>query len=169
MAVVPVVLITAGSAGLGRAAAVLFANSGYRVVINYSANKTRADECLAELKTNASGSHIAIQADLSSRSEVNRLVTETVEATGRIDVIFSNVGWSHFRDTSRLDDNDFDEDWDRAYTMNVKTHMWLLRAAESNLAETDGAFISTASIAGVSGMGSALVSDSEKPLRHASS
>lgn len=158
MAVDPVVLITAGSAGLGRAAAVLFANSGYRVVINYSANKTRADECLAELKPNVSWSHIAIQADLSSRSEVNRLVTETVQVAGRIDVIFSNVGWSHFRDTSRLDDNDFDEDWDRAYTMNVKTHMWLLRAAESHLAETEGAFISTASIAGVSGMGSALVS-----------
>lgn len=158
MAVDQVALITAGSAGLGRAAAVLFANNGYRVVINYSANKTRADQLLSELGPAASGSHIVIKADLELRSEVERLVEETIQATGRIDVIFSNVGWTHFRDTSSLEDNAFDEDWDKAYTMNVKTHMWLLRAAQPHLAETEGAFISTASIAGVSGMGSALVS-----------
>ncbi|KAH8168941.1 enoyl-(Acyl carrier protein) reductase domain-containing protein [Sarocladium implicatum] len=162
MAADPVVLVTAGSAGLGRAAAVVFANNGYRVVINYSNNKTRADELLAELEATTSGSHIVIQADLSLRSEVDRLVKETVQATGRIDVIFSNVGWSQFRDTSRLEDNAFDEDWDKAYTMNVKTHMWLLRAAESHLAETEGAFISTASVAGVSGTGSALAYGASK-------
>jgi NAD(P)-dependent dehydrogenase (short-subunit alcohol dehydrogenase family) len=157
MSTSPVVLVTAGSAGLGRAAVQLFAAQGYRVVFNYSANKDRAEELLAELKTTGAGDHIAIQADLSLRSEVDRLVSETHQATGRIDVIFSNVGWSHFRDPTRLDDNVFDEDWDKAYTMNVKTHLWLLRAAEPYLAEAEGAFISTASVAGVSGFGSALV------------
>jgi NAD(P)-dependent dehydrogenase (short-subunit alcohol dehydrogenase family) len=157
MATNQVVLVTAGSAGLGRAAATLFANQGYRVVINYSANKARADELLDELKTVGTKDHLVIQADLSLRPEVQRLVAETIQATGRIDVIFSNVGWTHVRDVSRLDDNDFDEDWDKAYILNVKTHMWLLRAAQPYLEETEGAFITTASIAGVSGTGSALV------------
>ncbi|KAK0389096.1 hypothetical protein NLU13_2671 [Sarocladium strictum] len=162
MATRPVVLVTAGSAGLGRAAVELFATHGYRVVINYSSDKTRADELLAELKVRGAGDHLAIQADLSLRTEVERLVNETYQAVGRIDVVFSNVGWSHFRDTTRLDDNAFDEDWDKAYTMNVKTHLWLLRAAEPYLAEAEGAFISTASVAGVSGMGSALAYGASK-------
>jgi NAD(P)-dependent dehydrogenase (short-subunit alcohol dehydrogenase family) len=163
MASAPVVLITAGSAGLGAAAARLFARNSYNVVINYSSDSARAEKLVSELgdiktaETNGN-SHLAIKADLASHEEVKRLVSETHQAMGRIDVIFSNGGWSHFRDITRLDDNVFDEDWDRAYAMNVKSHLWLLHAAESHLAKTEGAFITTASVAGMKGTGSSLVS-----------
>ena len=153
MAEQPVILVTAGSAGLGAAVSRLFASAGFRVVINYSSNRDRAEHLVSELNAN----HVAVRADLSSRAQVTRLVEEAVAATGRLDVVFSNVGWSQFRDTSRLDDNLVDHDWDHAYTMNVKTHLWLLHAAEEHLARSEGCFVTTSSVAGVSGMGSSLV------------
>ncbi|KAK3192785.1 hypothetical protein K4F52_001142 [Lecanicillium sp. MT-2017a] len=161
MADSPVVLVTAGSAGLGAAASRLFAKNGYRVVVNYHSDSARADQLIAELNDTGNSNndekpHIIIKADLASHEDVNRLVSETHDAMGRIDVIFSNGGWSRFRDVTRLDDNVFDEDWDRAYAMNVKSHLWLLHAAEKHLSETEGAFITTASIAGVKGTGSSL-------------
>ncbi len=164
--ILPVALITAGSAGLGAATARLFARSGYRVIVNYSNNKERAETLLAELSTSAGTNttedskppHRAIQADLERRSEVERLAREAHAAFGRLDVVFSNGGWTQFRDTTKLSDNVFDEDWDRAFVVNVKSHLWLLHAVEVYLAEHEGAFITTASMAGVSGMGSSLVS-----------
>lgn len=55
-------------------------------------------------------------------------------------------------------DNAFEEDWDRCFNMNVKAHLWLMHAARKHLDETEGSFITTASLAGVSHSGSSLVS-----------
>lgn len=150
----PVVLVTAGSAGLGAATARLFAQHGYRVVVNYITNAQRAKVLCAEL---GGGSHIAIQADLGSRNDVERLVHEAHAQMGRLDVVFSNGGWTRFSVTTSLDDNAIEADWDRAFTINVKSHLWLLQAARPHLDETEGAFVTTSSIAGVQGMGSSLV------------
>lgn len=49
-----------------------------------------------------------------------------------------------------------DEDWDRCFLYNVKAHLWLLHAAKAELERTEGAFITTASIAGVKPSGSSL-------------
>lgn len=164
----PVVLITAGSAGLGAAASRLFAQNGYRVVVNYSNNIERANKLLDELpgmsplpKGTSSGSDAenftVIKADLGSREEINRLVQETVERFGRLDVLFSNGGWTRVRGVVSIDDNCYEEEWDRAFNMNVKSHLWLMHAAKKHLDETEGAFITTASIAGISHSGSSLV------------
>lgn len=93
-----VALITAGSAGLGAAAARVFAKNGFRVVVNYANNDERANKLLRELPalspSSDSGRFIAVKADLGSRDDINRLVKESVDAFGRLDVIFSNGGWT---------------------------------------------------------------------------
>ncbi|KAI0409719.1 short chain dehydrogenase [Xylaria palmicola] len=165
----PVLLVTAGSAGLGAAAARLFAQNGYRVVVNYSSNVERANKLLEELPglsslpsdstgggSDAEGHFAAIRADLGSRDDINRLVRETVERFGRLDVLFSNGGWSRFRGLESIDENCYEEEWDRAFNMNVKSILWLMQAAKRHLDETEGAFITTASLAGVSHSGSSL-------------
>ncbi|KAI1430026.1 short chain dehydrogenase [Xylaria sp. FL1777] len=171
----PVALITAGSAGLGAAAARLFAQHGYRVVVNYSNNAERANQLLEELpglsslsRDAAAGSgsgsgssdgkenFAVIKADLGSREEINRLVRETVERFGRLDVLFSNGGWTRVRGLESLEENCFEEEWDRAFNMNVKSHLWLMHAAKKHLEETEGAFVTTASVAGVVHSGSSL-------------
>ncbi|KAH8691501.1 short chain dehydrogenase reductase, partial [Talaromyces proteolyticus] len=160
-----VILVTAGSAGLGAAVARLFARRGFRVVVNYNKDIERAEILVAELngmndtRDHVNGetiSHIAIQADLASQADVRRLVQETHSCMDRIDVVYSNGGWTRFTDTTSIDDNVIEEDWDRAFTLNVKSHLWLLRASKQHLDETEGAFITTSSIAGVHGMGSSL-------------
>lgn len=96
-----VALITAGSAGLGAAAARAFAKDGYRVIVNYANNEERANKLLAELpalsplpQDSGANNFIAIKADLGSRDEINRLIQESVDRFGRLDVIFSNGGWT---------------------------------------------------------------------------
>ncbi|CAI7649946.1 unnamed protein product [Penicillium viridicatum] len=150
----PVVLITAGSAGLSAATARLFAQHGYRVVVKYITNAQRAGILCAEL---GGGGHVAIQADLGSRNYVERLVHKAHAQMNRLDVVFSNGGWTRFSVTTSLDDNAVNADWDRAFAINAKSRIWLLQAARLHLDKTEGAFVTTSSIAGVQGMGSSLV------------
>lgn len=163
----PVALITAGSAGLGAAAARLFASKGYHVVINYNSNAERAEATLRELEdARPDGSQqrfSAIRADLASRDDINRLVQETrdfaIAATGSsaLHVLFSNGGWTQLRNIRDLDDNVCEDDWDRCFNMNVKSHLWLMHAARPDLDKAEGAFITTASLAGIKSSGSSLV------------
>jgi len=105
---------------------------------------------------------ISIRADVSSRSEIDRLVSTTIQEMGRLDIVFSNHGWTRLTNFSNLDENVDEEDWDRCWNMNVKSHLWLFRAARRYLEASEvaggGCFVSTSSVAGVAAMGSSLVS-----------
>lgn len=76
---------------------------------------------------------------------------------GRLDVVVSNVGWTRITNLLNFDEGVVEEDWDKCFVYNVKTHMWLAYAAKKHLDETEGAFITTASVAGVKPSGSSLV------------
>jgi len=167
-----VALITASSAGVGAAAARSLASSGARVVVNYLSSREKADALLEELSlldprsevhdneettTDQSPRFIAIQADVTRRTELIRLVEESVAAMGRLDVVVSNQGWTRIRDFYNLDDNMDERDWDMCFTVNVKSHLFLFHASRKYLEATRGAFITTASLAGVIPSGSSLV------------
>jgi NAD(P)-dependent dehydrogenase (short-subunit alcohol dehydrogenase family) len=174
-AVMKVALVTASSAGLGATIAKHLAQQRMRVVIKYSSTPDRANAVLAELSnliehhdgydTPAQGSNgtsppprfHAIRADLSQRSEIQRLVSESVAAMGRLDVVVSNGGWTKIRKFSDLDDNVEEDDWDRCFHINVKSHLYLFHAAKEHLSATDGSFVTTASVAGVKPSRSSLV------------
>lgn len=53
-------------------------------------------------------------------------------------------------------DNTIEEDWDMCFNINVKSHLWLMQAAKEHLDRTEGAFITTASAAGIYPSGSSL-------------
>ena len=76
---------------------------------------------------------------------------------GRLDVVASNAGWTRMTGFTNLDDNVLEEDWDRCFNLNVKCHLFLMHAVKQYLEETEGAFITTASAAGVKPGGSSLV------------
>ncbi len=169
-----VALVTAGSAGLGAATARLFARSGMRVAINYNTDDARAATLVADLYRiregegedadvnvdvdEDAGFFCAIKADLGRRDDVERLVAEAARAMGgRLDVVFSNGGWTRLRRIHDLDDNMDDEDWDRCFAVNVKSHLWLMHAARPFLEPAAGVFITTASTAGLTVTGSSMV------------
>ncbi|PQE05849.1 hypothetical protein CJF31_00004613 [Rutstroemia sp. NJR-2017a BVV2] len=163
-----VALITASSAGLGAAVARLMASHNVRVVLNYNSSAEKAQNLVGELKELSSSSggkneekgeeerYIAVQADMSRKEDVKKLVDEAVARMGRLDVVVSNHGWTRIRNFQNLDENVEEEDWDRCYNMNVKSHLWLFHAVKPWLEKTDGGFISTGSVAGVKPSGSSM-------------
>lgn len=151
-----VVLITASSAGLGAATARAFASNGARVIVNYYSSPQQAEDLVQELsklnphppQDSLPPRYIAIRADISAKSELTRLVEESVDQMGRLDVAISNQGWTRIRGFYALDESVDEEDWDRCYNMNVKSHLFLFYTAKEYLDATKGAFITTASLAG---------------------
>lgn len=93
---------------------------------------------------------------MSSKPSVENLVKETLDKFGRLDVVVSNAGWTRMTTFTDIEQQVNEEDWDRCFVMNVKTHLWLAYAAKNALAETEGTFISTASVAGVKPSGSSV-------------
>ncbi|PMD65777.1 NAD(P)-binding protein [Hyaloscypha bicolor E] len=161
-----VALVTASSAGLGAATAKALASSGVRVVVNYFSSPERADSLVKELEQLDSKKSteekaqlprfITIKADVSQKSELIRLVDESVAAMGRLDLVVSNHGWTRIRNFSNLDENVDESDWDRCFNMNVKSHLFLFHAARKHLEKSGGSFITVASLAGVKPSGSSV-------------
>ncbi|KAK3703088.1 hypothetical protein LTR37_014699 [Vermiconidia calcicola] len=162
MAFQRVALITAGTAGLGAQVARILAPD-FRVVVNYGNNQSRAQSLLEELNEIPNTSQgaekprfEAIRADVGDRDAVKRLVEDTVAKFGRLDVVVSNHGWTRITSFADLDEGMPEEDWDKCFIYNVKSHLWLLHAARAELDKTEGAFITTASLAGMKPGGSSL-------------
>lgn len=164
-----VALVTGASRGVGAAVArALAAQGNTRIVINYHNNAKAANQLIAELSELRSQSSdgtvdsqgpwfTAIQADIASRVEMTRLVQQTVDRMGRLDIVVSNVGWTRMTDFMNLEDADNEADWDRCFDVNVKSHFRLFRACQPYLESSEGVFIATASVAGVKPSGSSLV------------
>ena len=86
-----VAIVTGASRGIGRAVARRLAQDGFVVVVNYLSNGGEADQVVAELKAIGCNA-IAIQADVSSAREVERLFNQTVKTLGSVDVVVHNSG-----------------------------------------------------------------------------
>ncbi len=86
-----VALITGASSGIGAATAIEFARSGARVVVNYNATKSGADEVVEKIKS-LGGDAIAVQADVTKKDQINNMVQTAVETFGAIDILFNNAG-----------------------------------------------------------------------------
>jgi NAD(P)-dependent dehydrogenase (short-subunit alcohol dehydrogenase family) len=111
-----VVLITGASRGIGKAAAIMFAESGARVAVHYHSNKRGAEETLAAL---AGTGHALFQADLGVTAEAQRLVDEVLLKMRRIDILVNNAGlWvDHPPATTSFDD------WVDAWETTVHTNL----------------------------------------------
>ena len=87
----PVVLITGASRGIGAAAAMLAAERGHAVCINYVRDRARA-EALAQRIVEEGGQAIAVQADVSNEADVVRLFERCTEVLGPVDALVNNAG-----------------------------------------------------------------------------
>jgi NAD(P)-dependent dehydrogenase (short-subunit alcohol dehydrogenase family) len=96
------VLITGGSAGIGRATAIGLAALGARVAIT-GRDQIRAEATATEIRAATSNPHVdAFSADLSSQAEVRRLAAEVLARYPRLDALVNNVGgfWASRRVTA---------------------------------------------------------------------
>lgn len=101
------ILITGASRGIGRATALLLAEHGANVAVNYLSNKKAADEVVEKIKKNG-GKAIAVRADVSKPDEVNRMVKGILEKFGTIDVLVNNASMPlDYKKFIDIDWNDF--------------------------------------------------------------
>ncbi len=87
----PVVLITGGSRGIGAATALLAAQRGYAVAVNYTANSLAADEVVRQIRAGG-GTAMAVQADVGVEADIMRLFNQVDAKLGRLTALINNAG-----------------------------------------------------------------------------
>jgi NAD(P)-dependent dehydrogenase (short-subunit alcohol dehydrogenase family) len=85
------VLITGGSRGIGAATALLAAERGYVVCVNYRANATAADAVVRKI-TDKGGKAIAVQADVGVEPDVLRMFRQIDQTLGLLTALVNNAG-----------------------------------------------------------------------------
>jgi 3-oxoacyl-[acyl-carrier protein] reductase len=97
------VLVTGGSRGIGRATAILFAEAGADVALNYVSNMKAAEEtlkCVEKLGRRC----LVYKADMSARSDVDRMVGDVLAKWGELDTLVNNAGVWTYLEMGRMDD-----------------------------------------------------------------
>ncbi|KAL5114290.1 hypothetical protein ACEQ8H_007810 [Pleosporales sp. CAS-2024a] len=150
------VLVTGGSAGLGRVLSKAFASQGCNIAINYFNRIEPAQQVAAECEE-LGVKAVIIKADMTSTSEARRVVQETIQKLGGLDLILANAGWTRFSEWNDLESMS-EEEWDKCWSANVKVPKTLLSETRATFdANPDGGhMITTGSIAGVSQGGSSM-------------
>jgi NAD(P)-dependent dehydrogenase (short-subunit alcohol dehydrogenase family) len=141
-----VVLVTGGSSGIGRAAAIKFGERGAKVVV--AARREKEGKETVEMTKKAGGEAIFVQTDVRIASQVENMVQQTVKKYGRLDIAFNNAGVGGIMARLiRMTEETFDELVDT----NFKG-VWLSMKYEIPvmLGQGGGIIINNASIAGVS-------------------
>ena len=150
-----VAIVTGSATGLGAAVALRLADNGARVVINYTKSLKEAEETLGQAKAKGVEALLA-QGDVSNDEDCRRIVKQTVDKWGRVDMLVNNAGTTKFADHADLNALNAD-DFLNIYKTNVVGAFQMIRAAEPYLkASGFGRVVNISSIAGVLGVGSSV-------------
>lgn len=111
----PVMIITGAGRGIGAATAIMAAQKGYAVAVNYRSDKASADKVVAEIEADG-GRAIAVQADVVDEAAIVAMFETVDRELGRLDVLVNNAGVVD--QISRVDEMSF-ERVDRMMKINV--------------------------------------------------
>jgi NAD(P)-dependent dehydrogenase (short-subunit alcohol dehydrogenase family) len=87
----PTLLVTGGSRGIGAATALLAAQRGYAVAVNYTANSLAADEIVRQIRAQG-GNAITVQADVGDETQVMAMFEKIDAKLGRLTALVNNAG-----------------------------------------------------------------------------
>ncbi|MDX2037916.1 MAG: SDR family oxidoreductase [Isosphaeraceae bacterium] len=147
-------VVTGSATGIGRAAAWMFAERGYDVVVNYSKSKLEAEET-AEGVRSRGGEPLVVAADVGDDSAVRGLIAAALDRFGRIDALVNNAAVTHFVAHKDLDGLT-ETVWDEILQVNLKGTFYACRAAMPALESARGNIVNVASVAGIAGSGSSI-------------
>lgn len=140
-----VAIVTGSGRGIGRAIALKLAEVGATVVVN---DIGEAAQGVAEEIKAMNRQSLAILADVSSSSDVARLMETTKDTYGKVDILVNNAGITRDQILVRMSD----EDWDRVLNVNLRSVFLCSRAVlRQMIKQRWGRIISIASIVGVAG------------------
>lgn len=136
-----VALITGGSSGMGRAAAIAFAKQGASVVIGARRDDPSQD-VIAQIHDLGGNAHF-VKTDVANSDEIRSLIEKIVEYYGRLDFAFNNAGTEgKFAPITELTESD----WEHTIAINLKA-VWLCMKyeIEQMLKQDGGAIVNTSS------------------------
>lgn len=137
-----VVIVTGASSGIGRATALLFIKNGSTVVA-----VGRNEKELGALRDQAHGKKGVMKvhlADIREHTQVERLVNDTVQSFGQIDVLVNSAGiiMNGTAENTTLDD------WDKMFDINLRSVFFLMQKCIPYLEKTKGNIVNVSSVAG---------------------
>jgi len=137
------IVITGAGSGIGRALAEGFAAEAPRALVLADINQEAVQamaESLGEVAT-------PVRTDVGREEDILGLVDEARRVGGKVDLFCSNAGIPG-PDGGPIEARD--QEWDRAWRINLMAHMWAARAVLPEMLERrDGYLVSTASAAGI--------------------
>ncbi|MBI4530905.1 MAG: SDR family oxidoreductase [Candidatus Latescibacteria bacterium] len=128
-----VAIVTGGSSGIGKAAALLMAEEGAKVAIN-ARREARCREAVQEI-LDRGGEVFALAGDVADPAHVEQLVRETVNRWGRLDIVVANAGINGvFAPIEEITP----EEWDQTQAINARGTFLTVKYAIPHLRETGG-------------------------------
>ncbi len=141
------VIVTGGSQGIGTAISLEFAKNGADVCLTYRKHKKEAKKIAEQIK-NIGQKAIAIQCDISSFTEAEAVVKETISELGGLDILVNNAGMNWDGVSWKMTE----EQWDRVIEVNLKGYFNFVRHSAPILKEKkSGKIINITSINGLRG------------------
>lgn len=145
-----VALITGSGGGQGRAAAVMFAQEGAKVVVTDI--KVEGGNETVELVKAAGGEAVFQETDVSNAADIKTAVDCAVKAYGGLHIMYNNAAVLHKRDTTVTDLEE--EMWDFVLNVNLKSvYLGCKHAIPEMTKVGGGSIINVSSLAGILGVG----------------
>jgi 3-oxoacyl-[acyl-carrier protein] reductase len=142
-----IAIVTGSSRGIGAAIVRELAAQGATAVVNHRDSAVQAEAIVAEIAATG-GQALAIQADVSSVIEAQRLIKETVDRFGRLDILVNNAGTT--RDMLLMMMSE--DDWDTVIRTNLKSAYNCCKAAlRPMIKQRYGRIINITSVSGLAG------------------
>jgi 3-oxoacyl-[acyl-carrier protein] reductase len=136
-----VAVVTGASKGIGAAIAKHLAAEGASVVVNYSSSKEGAERVVQEV-TNHGGKAIAVKANLSQKTDIDRLFHRSEEGLGQVDILVNNAGVYEFSPVEEITEDHFRKHFD----LNVLGLTLATQAAVKQFNSTGGSIVNISSL-----------------------
>lgn len=142
-----VALVTGSSRGIGKAVALAYAREGAKVTVNYTSNEKAAKEVVDAIEGQG-GKAIAVKADVAQKSDVDHLVSATIENLGGVDILVNNAGFGRPAMMHKMTE----EQWDQVVDIHLKGAFLCSQAVFPQMRKQEsGKIINVTSVAGVVG------------------
>jgi len=142
-----VALVTGSGRGIGKTIALKLAENGATLIINDVGDSAPAEQTVTEIK-NLNRPAMAVMADVSSSTDVNRMVETAIATYGKVDILVNNAGITRDQLTMKMTD----EEWDKVLAIDLKSVFLCTRAVlRPMLKQHSGRIISMSSVVGIIG------------------
>jgi 3-oxoacyl-[acyl-carrier protein] reductase len=142
-----VAIITGGATGIGRAISLALAKEGASVIINYNKSKEKAETLVQEIELLGQKA-VAIQADISNFQDAEKLIDETINHFGKLNILINNAGITDDALILRMSESQFD----RVIETNLKGVFNTSKHAVRKMVKSDyGRIINITSVSGILG------------------